>query len=46
MTDTDMNTAPVTTSRSLWQDAWLRLRKNRTAVASLFVLIFLALANA
>jgi len=45
MTDTDMNTAPVTTSRSLWQDAWLRLRKNRTAVASLFVLIFLALAG-
>jgi oligopeptide transport system permease protein len=30
-------------SRSLWQDAWLRLKKNRAALASGIVLIFLAL---
>ena len=27
---------------SLWQDAWLRLRKNRLAVAGLFFLVFVA----
>jgi len=32
-------------SRSLWQDAWLRLRKNRAAVASAIVLIVLALVG-
>ena len=32
--------------RSLWQDAWLRLRKNRAAVASAVVLILLALIGA
>ena len=32
-------------SRSLWQDAWLRLRKNRAAVASMVTLIVLALAG-
>jgi len=31
--------------RSLGQDAWLRLRRNRAAVASAFVLILLALAG-
>ncbi|WP_162097513.1 ABC transporter permease [Allomesorhizobium alhagi] len=31
--------------RSLWQDAWRRLRKNRAAVASAIVLLFLALAG-
>ena len=30
--------------RSLWQDAWLRLRRNKAAVTSALVLIFLALA--
>ena len=29
-------------SRSLWQDAWLRLRKNRAAVASAIVLLLMA----
>lgn len=32
-------------SRSLWQDAWLRLRKNRAAVASAVVLAVLALVG-
>ena len=32
-------------SRSLWQDAWLRLRKNRAAVASAVVLALLALVG-
>lgn len=32
-------------SRSLWQDAWLRLRKNKAAVASAVVLIVLGLAG-
>lgn len=31
------------TGRSLWQDAWIRLRRNRAAVASAVVLILLAL---
>jgi oligopeptide transport system permease protein len=31
--------------RSLWQDAWRRLRKNRAAVASALVLLLLALAS-
>lgn len=30
--------------RSLWQDAWLRLRRNRAAVASAILLLVLALA--
>lgn len=30
--------------RSLWQDAWIRLRRNKAAVASALVLAFLALA--
>ncbi len=29
-------------SRSLWQDAWLRLRKNKAAVASAIVLLLMA----
>ncbi|MGH6760666.1 MAG: ABC transporter permease [Phyllobacterium sp.] len=32
-------------SRSLWQDAWIRLRRNRAAVASMIVLGLLALAG-
>ena len=32
-------------SRSLWQDAWLRLRKNKAAVTSAIVLVVLALAG-
>ncbi|GHD12932.1 ABC transporter permease [Tianweitania populi] len=35
----------VTAGRSLWQDAWLRLRRNRAAVASALVLLLLALAG-
>ncbi len=31
--------------RSLWQDAWLRLRKNKAAVTSAVVLVILALAG-
>lgn len=41
---TDM-TLPDTTSRSLWQDAWIRLKKNRAAVTSAVVLIVLALVG-
>ncbi|HTV68555.1 MAG TPA: ABC transporter permease subunit [Rhizobiaceae bacterium] len=33
------------TGRSPWQDAWLRLRRNRAAVASAVVLAFLAFAG-
>src|SRR5690606_16350800 len=32
-------------SRSLWQDSWLRLRKNKAAVTSVIVLIILTLAG-
>ncbi|MDB6453092.1 ABC transporter permease [Falsirhodobacter sp. 20TX0035] len=43
MTDATMTAAP---SRSLWQDAWIRLKKNRAALASLVVLVVLGLAGA
>lgn len=36
--------ADATAGRSLWQDAWNRLRRNRAAVASALVLLLLALA--
>ncbi len=36
---------PNMASRSLWQDAWLRLRKNKAAVTSAIVLIILAFAG-
>jgi oligopeptide transport system permease protein len=36
---------PAIAGRSLWQDAWRRLRKNKAAVASAAVLLFLALAG-
>ena len=42
MSDIATNLPP---SRSLWQDAWLRLRKNRAAVVSAIVLIFLGLVG-
>ena len=48
MTDLSVPTETArleTPSRSLWQDAWLRLRKNRAAVASAIVLIVLALVG-
>lgn len=46
MTDIAMETQnPSVVGRSLWQDAWLRLRKNRAAVASAIVLILMALAG-
>lgn len=35
-------TLPEGASRSLWQDAWIRLRRNRAAVASAVVLLLLA----
>ena len=34
---------PAVAGRSLWQDAWIRLRRNRAAVASMVVLVLLAL---
>ena len=34
---------PPVAGRSLWQDAWIRLRRNRAAVASMVVLLALAL---
>jgi oligopeptide transport system permease protein len=37
-------TAPPAAGRSLWQDAGLRLRRNRAAMASLIVLCLIALA--
>lgn len=46
MTDTTpMAVAPQAAApgRSLWQDAWIRLRRNRAAVASAIVLAFLTL---
>ena len=36
---------PTVAGRSLWQDAWRRLRRNRAAVASAGVLLLLALAG-
>ncbi|WP_353642208.1 ABC transporter permease subunit [Mesorhizobium sp. WSM2239] len=36
---------PTIAGRSLWQDAWRRLRKNKAAVASAIVLLILALAG-
>jgi len=38
------NAEELVRGTSLWQDAWKRLRKNRMAVASSFVVCFLALA--
>jgi oligopeptide transport system permease protein len=35
----------LTAGRSLWQDAWIRLRRNRAAVASALVLLLLGLAS-
>lgn len=49
MTDLPQNTmniipaAPHVAGRSLWQDAWIRLRRNRAAVASAVVLVILSL---
>jgi oligopeptide transport system permease protein len=36
---------PTIAGRSLWQDAWRRLRRNKAAVASAIVLLLLALAG-
>lgn len=47
MTDATIGTLPPQTQvkgRSLWQDAWRRLRRNKAAVASLVVLAFIAIA--
>lgn len=38
------NGAERVAARSLWQDAWLRLRRNRAAVASAILLLVLAFA--
>ncbi|WP_047146033.1 ABC transporter permease subunit [Aquamicrobium sp. LC103] len=45
MTETQIPTASAAAGRSLWQDAWLRLRRNKAAVTSAFVLLFIALAG-
>ena len=45
MTDITIDTLASAPSRSLWQDAWLRLRKNRAAVASAIVLLLVACAG-
>ncbi|MBB6260734.1 oligopeptide transport system permease protein [Paenochrobactrum gallinarii] len=47
MTDLSVNSAqaPAIAGRSLWQDAWIRLRKNKAAVASAIVLAVLTLAS-
>jgi oligopeptide transport system permease protein len=37
---------PAVAGRSLWQDAWIRLRRNRAAVASMILLALLALIGA
>ncbi|MEZ5865573.1 MAG: ABC transporter permease subunit [Geminicoccaceae bacterium] len=37
--------SPAVAGRSLWQDAWARLRRNRAAVASMIVLAALALVG-
>lgn len=44
MTDisTNMLSHDTVAGRSLWQDAWIRLRRNRAAVASAIVLIILS----
>jgi len=39
-----LNVAGEVEGRSLWQDAWRRLTKNRAAVASMFILAAIALA--
>ena len=39
-------TLPTIAGRSLWQDAWIRLRRNRAAVASMILLAVLALIGA
>ena len=36
---------PPVAGRSLWQDAWIRLRRNRAAVASMVELVALALVG-
>lgn len=36
-------TAEDLTSRTLWQDAWRRLKKNKLAIAALFIIIIIAL---
>lgn len=43
-TDPIIQPEPQVAGRSLWQDAWLRLRRNKAAVTSALVLLFLALA--
>jgi hypothetical protein len=50
MTDTPIDLAETGSEkpivgRSLWKDAWLRLRRNKAAVASACVLILVALAG-
>jgi oligopeptide transport system permease protein len=47
MTDVSLVTQELefTQSRSLWQDAWIRLRRNRAAVVSALVLFALALTG-
>jgi oligopeptide transport system permease protein len=45
MTTFEAAVEPVIAGRSLWQDAWRRLRANRAAVASLIILAVITLAS-
>jgi oligopeptide transport system permease protein len=40
-----LDEAPIVQGRSLWHDAWRRLLRNRAAVASLVILVVIALAS-
>jgi oligopeptide transport system permease protein len=44
MTDAALPTAAASSGRSLWVDAWLRLRANRAATASAVYLVLMTLA--
>src|SRR3954467_7810776 len=44
MTDAAVSTAPVVSGRSLWVDAWLRLKANKAAVVSVVYLMLMTLA--
>ncbi len=43
MTDVPMNHVPAEKGRSLWADAWARLKENRAALWSAYYLVFMAL---
>lgn len=43
MTDVPLNHVPAEKGRSLWADAWARLKENRAALWSAYYLVFMAL---